>query len=240
MVCTANFTKRCLLGINFAYIIAAIILIGVASYAKHANIANTVPIVGGIIACGVFLLFVAVLGLIATLRQSQALMFYYIIILSIIFILQFFISIACLGVKHEKESDLVLNAWNVIDSYNNPGEIHSIEKQFGCCGINTEGHRRQSTNYNSTDPTNVTCIGEWCHEINFCIQNVTGCSEAKDKTVTPLDFGCPTCDQELDKILDKAFNSTGGLGLFFSFCELFAILTAFVYRKQCANLTTIT
>merc|ERR1712136_406129 len=77
MVCTANFNKRCLLGINFAYIIAATILIGVASYAKHANIANTVPIVGGIIACGVFLLFVAVLGLIATFRQSQPLMFYH-------------------------------------------------------------------------------------------------------------------------------------------------------------------
>jgi len=235
MVCTANFNKRCLLGINFAYIIAATILIGVASYAKHANIANTVPIVGGIIACGVFLLFVAVLGLIATFRQSQPLMFYYIIILSIIFILQFFISIACLGVKHEKESDLVLNAWIVIDSHDNPGEIHSIEKEFGCCGVNTEGHRRQNSNYNS----NGTCTGDWCEEINFCI-DMKVCHEPVNKTVTPLDFGCPTCDQELDKILDKAFNSTGGLGLFFSFCELFAILTAFVYRKQCANLTTIT
>jgi len=235
MVCTANFNKRCLLGINFAYIIAATILIGVASYAKHANIANTVPIVGGIIACGVFLLFVAVLGLIATFRQSQPLMFYYIIILSIIFILQFFISIACLGVKHEKESDLVLNAWNLIDSHDNPGEIHSIEKEFGCCGVNTEGYRRQNSNYNS----NGTCTGDWCEEINFCI-DMKVCHEPVNKTVTPLDFGCPTCDQELDKILDKAFNSTGGLGLFFSFCELFAILTTFVYRKQCANLTTIT
>jgi len=236
MVCTANFNKRCLLGINFAYIIAATILIGVASYAKHANIANTVPIVGGIIACGVFLLFVAVLGLIATFRQSQPLMFYYIIILSIIFILQFFISIACLGVKHEKESDLVLNAWDLIDSHDNPTEIHSIEKEFGCCGINTEGHRRQSSNYNSTTGN---CTGDWCNEINFCIE-LDECNDPVDPKDTPLDFGCPTCDQELDKILDKAFNSTGGLGLFFSFCELFAILTAFVYRKQCANLTTIT
>ena len=235
MVCTANFNKRCLLGINFAYIIAAIILIGVASYAKHANIANTVPIVGGIIACGVFLLFVAVLGLIATLRQSQSLIFYYMIILSIIFILQFFISIACLGVKHETESDLVLSAWDAIDNPNNPGEIHSIEQQFGCCGVNTEGYRRQGSNY----ADNGTCIGDWCGEINYCISKVNGCNEP-NKTATPLDFGCPTCDQELDKILDKAFNSTGGLGLFFSFCELFAILTAFVYRKQCANLTTIT
>jgi len=237
MVCTANFNKRCLLGINFAYIIAATILIGVASYAKHANIANTVPIVGGIIACGVFLLFVAVLGLIATFRQSQPLMFYYIIILSIVFILQFFISIACLGVKHEKESDLVLKAWDVIDSHDDPPEIQSIEKEFGCCGVNTEGNRRQSSNYNSTTGE---CIGDWCKGIKYCIKEIDVCNDPVNKTVTPLDFGCPTCDQELDKILDKAFNSTGGLGLFFSFCELFAILTAFVYRKQCANLTIIT
>ena len=238
MVCTPNFNKRCLLGVNVAYVIAAFILIGVASYAKHANIAETVPIVGGIIACGVFLFFVAFLGLLATYKQSQPLLFYYIIILSIIFVLQFFISIACLGVTHERESDLVLQAWNLIDSPEGTSEIWSIEQQFGCCGVNTEGPRMQNSNYEKKGDT-YECTKNWCNEITFCIKNVTECNEPTNKDSTPLNFGCPTCDIELDKILDKAFNSTGGLGLFFSFGELFAILTAFVYRKQCANRTTI-
>ena len=84
---------------------------------------------------------------------------------------------------------------------------------------------------------------EWCglcQPLDWCIKKIDDC---KDPSLinngTRLDFGCPTCTDSLDSKIDKAFNATGGLGLFFSFAELIAILTAFVYRKQCANLTTI-
>ena len=160
MFCSASFNKRCLLGINFSYIIAAFILIGVASYAKHANIAETLPVVGGIIACGVFLLFVAILGLLATFKQSQSLMFYYMIILGVIFILQFFISIACLGIRKERETELVKLAWNSIDNPPPPAEIHTAEQTFGCCGLDYDDQRRNATKYtltkNCTTPNKIS------------------------------------------------------------------------------------
>jgi len=245
MFCSASFNKRCLLGINFAYIIAAFILIGVASYAKHANIAETLPVVGGIIACGVFLLFVAILGLLATFKQSQSLMFYFMIILGVIFILQFFISIACLGIKKEREIDLVTQAWDSIDDPIPPAEIHTAEQNFECCGIDYGDQRRNASKYTVNQKTNkAECTDkDWCPEIQWCISKVSGCNDPADDPSlingTRLEFGCPTCINSLDTKIDKAFNATGGLGLFFSFAELIAILTAFVYRKQCANLTTI-
>ena len=217
------------------YIIAAFILIAVASHAKHANIAESLPVVGGIIACGVFLLFVAFLGLLATFKQSQALMFYFMIILGVIFILQFFISIACLGVTVEKEKTLVVNAWKILGD---DAEIHTLEQTLECCGINDDDIRRDPKEW-TKEKDEYTTENPW---INFCMKNVTGCKPPPSTTTTlvkPLDYGCPKCLDALEPNIDKAFNSTGGVGLFFAFVELVAILAAFVYRRQCANLTTI-
>ena len=116
MVCK----NGCLLVVNFIFIVMASVLIGFSSYAKDANIAiiyhhcQYLPIFGGIIAFGVFLLFVAVLGLLATFKQSQALMSIYIIILGILCVLQFFTSIASLLVKHETKSELIFNSRMVL------------------------------------------------------------------------------------------------------------------------------
>jgi len=218
------------------YIIAAFILIAVASHAKHANIAESLPVVGGIIACGVFLLFVAFLGLLATFKQSQALMFYFMIILGVIFILQFSISIACLGVTVEKEKRLVENAWSILGD---DAEIHTLEQTFECCGISDDDIRRDPNEWKDDGKGNYISDND---AINFCMKNVTGCKPPPPTTtplVKPLDYGCPKCLDALEPNIDKAFNSTGGVGLFFSFVELVAILAAFVYRRQCANLTTI-
>ena len=221
MVCK----NGCLLVVNFIFIVMASVLIGFSSYAKDANIAiiyhhcQYLPIFGGIIACGVFLLFVAVLGLLATFKQSQVLISVYIIILGVLCVLQFFISIASLLVKHETKSELVFSAWNLIDNSNGPSKIHSMEKNLGCCGINDKDKRRQHDNYDS----NGTCIGKWCEEIAFCISDqVPSCTKPRNITSSPLDFGCPTCYKTLEKMLDQAFHSTGGLGLFVSFCEFCA------------------
>lgn len=233
MFCSPSFNKRCLIGINFVYIIAAFILIAVASHAKHANIAESLPVVGGIIACGVFLLFVAFLGLLATFKQSQALMFYFMIILGVIFILQFSISIACLGVTVEKEKTLVRNAWNILGD---DAEIHTLETTLECCGIDDDDFRRDPEKWTKANDKDEYVTNDT--SIKYCMDSVKGCTPPTTLE-TPLDYGCPTCLSALEPNIDKAFNSTGGVGLFFAFVELVAILAAFVYRRQCANLTTI-
>ena len=84
----------------------AFLLIGVATYAKTSSIVVTLPIVGGMVACGVFLLFVAVLGLIATIKHHQVMLFFYMMILFVIFVIQFSVACACIGVNLEQEKTM--------------------------------------------------------------------------------------------------------------------------------------
>ena len=84
----------------------AFLLIGVATYAKTSSKIVTLPIVGGIVACGVFLLFVAVLGLIATVKHHQVMLFFYMMILFVIFVIQFSVACACIGFNVDQEKDL--------------------------------------------------------------------------------------------------------------------------------------
>lgn len=51
-------------------------MIGVAAYSRVASIVTNLAIVGGIIACGVFLLMLAVMGLIGAVRHHQVLLFF--------------------------------------------------------------------------------------------------------------------------------------------------------------------
>ena len=81
----------------------AFLLIGVGTWAKTSNTIVTLPIVGGIVACGVFLLFVAVLGLIATMKHHQVMLFFYMMILFVIFVIQFSVACACIGANVEQE-----------------------------------------------------------------------------------------------------------------------------------------
>lgn len=63
---------------HFVYNLQAVafILIGVAAYAKAVAVIATVSVMGGIIACGVFLLLVAIIGLIGAVKHHQVLLFF--------------------------------------------------------------------------------------------------------------------------------------------------------------------
>lgn len=54
----------------------AFILIGVAAYGKAAAYIATIEIMGGIIACGVFLLLISIIGLIGAVKHHQVLLFF--------------------------------------------------------------------------------------------------------------------------------------------------------------------
>ena len=56
--------------------LVAFILIGVAGYGKAVAIITNISIMGGIIACGVFLLIVAIIGLAGAIKHHQVLLFF--------------------------------------------------------------------------------------------------------------------------------------------------------------------
>uniref|UniRef100_A0A8C9TAT6 Tetraspanin 31 n=1 Tax=Scleropages formosus TaxID=113540 RepID=A0A8C9TAT6_SCLFO len=66
MVC-GGFTcsKNALCSLNVVYMMVGLLLIGVAAWGKGFGIVSSIHIIGGVIAVGVFLLLIAIVGLIA-------------------------------------------------------------------------------------------------------------------------------------------------------------------------------
>lgn len=61
---------------NFCSQFIALVLICVAVYAKVSAKITSLPILGGVIACGVFLLLVAIMGVVGAIRHSQVILFF--------------------------------------------------------------------------------------------------------------------------------------------------------------------
>lgn len=140
--------KNALIGLNILYILVAFILIGVATYGKAASLVTSLPIIGGIVACGVFLLIIALLGLVGTVKHSQVLLFFYMVVLFILFIIQFSIACACLAVDDETRKQLAQAGWN---TSSNQTKLE-VEKAFGCCGFS-----------NTTEsPNGDNCVKDNC------------------------------------------------------------------------------
>lgn len=56
--------------------LVSFILIGVAAYGKAAALITSLTLMSGIIACGVFLLMVALIGLVGAIKHHQVLLFF--------------------------------------------------------------------------------------------------------------------------------------------------------------------
>ena len=74
---------------------------------KVTGIVTDLPIIGGITASGVFLLFISVVGLIGAVRHHQVLLFFYMVILFLIFIIQFSCSCAALSVNTNDQKTII-------------------------------------------------------------------------------------------------------------------------------------
>jgi len=195
-------SKNTLLGLNIIYVIVAFLLIGVASYGKSSAIITSLPLLGGIVASGVFLLFVAVLGLLATLKHHQVLLFAYMLILFAIFVIQFSVSCAALGVNEDQEMKAIETVWRNLEVKHNR-TIYDAEKLLSCCGW-TKG-----------DQNATTCAAmDWC--------------QSKDNGTT---FDCSDCKVLIQASVGSAFNGSGGLGLFFAFTEILGAVLAYRYRN---------
>jgi len=188
-------SKNTLLGLNIVYVVVAFLLIGVATYGKGSAVITSLPILGGIVASGVFLLFVAVLGLLATLKHHQILLFVYMIVLFTIFVIQFSCSCAAIGFDTDAEMKAIKKVWDAAGN----STVTNAETLLNCCG------------WDDKDPAR------------------------KDSTCGAV----PACESVISQGVDKAFNGSGGLGLFFAFTEAVAILITAKFRKEIRETTPI-
>jgi len=209
-------SKNTLVGLNVMYILVSLLMIGVAVHSKVSGIVTSIPIVGGITASGVFLLFISVIGLIGAMKHHQVMLFIYMVVLFFIFIIQFSCSCAALSVKEYDQKKIIKTAWDTAMNHEySEGLVISAEKQFDCCGLGIYD------NYTKYDhPTQ--------EEHDWSIAK--GVIKEGDKCFDSPD-NCNTCFFKISNKVAAGFKAAGGLGLFFSFPELFGALIACRYRN---------
>ncbi|KAK7810739.1 hypothetical protein U0070_027467 [Myodes glareolus] len=124
-------SKNALCALNVVYMLVGLLLIGVAAWGKGLGLVSSIHIIGGVIAVGVFLLLIAVAGLVGAVNHHQVLLFFYMIILGLVFIFQFGISCSCLAINRSKQTDVINASWWVMSN----STRHELEKSFDCCGL---------------------------------------------------------------------------------------------------------
>lgn len=108
-------------------------MIGVAVYGIQASIVTNLPIIGGILACGVILILISILGLAGAVKHHQVMLFFYMIILFLLFLIQFSIACSCLAVNSGQQKQLAEQGWSKV-----PDSIKSeVQESFTCCGFNS-------------------------------------------------------------------------------------------------------
>ncbi|XP_011137506.1 tetraspanin-13 isoform X1 [Harpegnathos saltator] len=199
-------SKNALTALNILYIVVAFILIGVAVYGKASALVTNLPIIGGILACGVILILISILGLIGAVKHHQVLLFFYMLILFLLFLIQFSIACACLAVNTKQQEQLAEQGWLHVDN-----DLKTkVQNTFNCCGFNSTS---AVLNPVSCDEVNKIC----CPTADV---DPTSCSP------------CPTCMHKLQSTIDYAFKLCGSIGLFFSFTEFVGVWLTVRYRNQ--------
>ncbi|XP_057685326.1 tetraspanin-31 isoform X1 [Corythoichthys intestinalis] len=132
MVC-GGFTcsKNALCSLNVVYMLVGLLLIGVAAWGKGFGLVSSIHIIGGVIAVGVFLLLIAVVGLVGAVRHHQVMLFFYMVILFIVFLFQFGVSCSCLAMNRGQQEVFLNSAWGMLESKTKT----DLESQLNCCGL---------------------------------------------------------------------------------------------------------
>lgn len=178
------------------------LLIGVGVYGRASSIVTNLPIIGGILACGVILILISILGLVGAVKHHQVMLFFYMIILFMLFLIQFSIACSCLAVNQSQQREFAEQGWSLA-----PIDIkQQVQDEFICCG------------FNST----VTDDHPSCENVNAIC-----CPKG-----SPESCACSPCMPKLESTIDYAFRLSGGIGLFFSFTEFIGVWLTVRYRNQ--------
>ncbi|XP_076455544.1 tetraspanin-13-like isoform X1 [Babylonia areolata] len=217
MVCGGfSCSKNALIVLNFIYILVAFILIGVAAYGRAAAVVTSLTLVGSLIACGVLLFLISLIGLIGAAKHHQVMLFFYMIILFLLFLLQFALACACLAVNADQKDALAEQGWKLASDETR----NDVQRQFDCCGFQ-----------NRNLPSNQSLGHPKCQGVAKCCENDSSpCCTGQPSQ----DANCP-CDPCLEKmrpVIYNAFSATGGVGLFFSLTEIIGVWITIRFRNQ--------
>ncbi|XP_026855357.1 tetraspanin-13a isoform X2 [Electrophorus electricus] len=146
-------SKNSLCALNLLYMLVSLLTIALAAWGKWFGLVSSFPVVAAIIGVGVFLFIVATVGLCGALKHHQVLLFFYMLILFMVFIVQFSVSCACLAVKKEQQMKILEIGWNKSKAMQT-----GLEETLNCCDF-------AQVNYNRT-----------CEAVCFRSQQCEPCS----------------------------------------------------------------
>ncbi|XP_060800223.1 tetraspanin-13a [Neoarius graeffei] len=121
-------SRYTLCALNILYMLVSLLLITGAAWGKWVDLVTSFNVVAAVIAVGVFLFFVAVLGLCGAMKHHQVLLFFYMFILFIVFIVQFSVSCASLVINKKQQELLLEIGWNESDALRT-----DLERSLDCC-----------------------------------------------------------------------------------------------------------
>ncbi|XP_067929581.1 tetraspanin-13-like [Watersipora subatra] len=207
-------SKNALLSLNILYILISILVIGVAVYVKAVSLVSSYTIIGTAIGCGVFLLFLACMGFIGAVKHHQICLFFYMVILFLLFLVQFSLAIALLAVSTEGQKTLIERGWNS-SSAKTKIDVMTVGS---CCGLTHWQDAPQSC------PSTLECCqGDIDSRYECCggqsNNMISGCR-------------CETCFDDLKEYLNIGYKVTGAIGLFISITEIIGVWLAARFRNQ--------
>ncbi|KAF5279563.1 hypothetical protein FQR65_LT03385 [Abscondita terminalis] len=116
------------------------------------------------------------------------------VILFLLFLIQFSVACACLGVNMEQQEQLAEQGWGRFDNTTKM----EVQLAFTCCGF----EKKNIGDQRSMDHPSCEAI-----ELKCCPNQEKDCH-------------CPTCMSKLQSTINYAFKLCGWIGLFFSFTEV--------------------
>ncbi|KAE8743622.1 hypothetical protein FOCC_FOCC010766 [Frankliniella occidentalis] len=140
-------SKRALVALNILYIVVAFVLIGVAIYGRNCTRVIDLPIIGGIMACGIFLILISILGLIGAVKHHQVVLFF-------VSFFQFSVACACLAVNKEQQRQLAKKGWERVSE----SMKEEVEKMFSCCDFEKSANSSVVPSKNCTQSNMPPCI----------------------------------------------------------------------------------
>lgn len=186
-------------------------LIAFGSYARNAEKIQSVAFVAGIIACGVLLLLLALMGYVAVWRRQQVLLFIvrargracgmragratderdrgpwqFMVVIALLALVQFVLSVGALALNETQLYNMLFGAWKLLSD----ASKNDVQRSLNCCGFSN----RTLPSDNPTGP-GTQCPG---------VTNTTG----------------PDCGPELVSMLRNGLRVVGAVGLIVCFVEV--------------------
>ncbi|KAH7945271.1 hypothetical protein HPB49_008845 [Dermacentor silvarum] len=130
----------------------------------------------------------------------------YMVILFLLFVVQFSVACACLAMTEDQERELASQGWKKAS----PAVRAQAERLFRCCGFER----------NASDPTAEL----QCEHVPTC---------CPPQEIPPNGTcECEGCWSALHQAIRNGLKITGGIGMFFSFTEFIGVWLTVRYRNQ--------